>query len=74
MESSTENGGRGSIVWFTQASMLMSGELPTDSLKDARKLNEVAQAEGRPLIPTSYDAPEALKTGFFPYDASPKCG
>ena len=36
--SSDENGGRGSIVWFTQASMLQSGELPTDTMKQAKDM------------------------------------
>ena len=61
-------------MWFTQASMLMSAELPTDTLKEAERLNEAARAEGRPLIPTTFDAREALKGGFFPYDAPPTCG
>ncbi len=48
--------------------MLISAELPTDSVKQADKLNEKALLTGAPLIDTTYDAAQALKDGLFPYD------
>ncbi|KAI0768350.1 hypothetical protein BC629DRAFT_1535869 [Irpex lacteus] len=69
-ESNTENGGRGSMVWFTQASMLVSAELPTDSIKQANNLNK-QQKSGEPLIPTTFNAVKALEDGFFPCNTQP---
>lgn len=59
------------MVWFTQASMLISAELPTDSIKQAEALNEEASATGGALIDTTFNAAGALKEGFFPYDVAP---
>lgn len=70
-ESSMKNGGRGSIVWFTQASMLISAELPVPSISKARDANKAAIQEGKPLIDLTFNAEEALKQGFFPYDIPP---
>lgn len=69
--SNSQNGGRGSMVWFTQASMLISAELPTDSIKQADQLNQEASAKGGATISTTYDAASAMKEGFFPYDVAP---
>ncbi|KAI0085346.1 hypothetical protein BDY19DRAFT_996879 [Irpex rosettiformis] len=67
-ESSRENGGRGSIVRFTQASMFISAELPADSIKQAEQLNAEAHSRGVPLINTFFDDAQALREGFFPYN------
>lgn len=69
--SNEANGGRGSIVWFTQASMLQSGELPTDTVSQAKELNKKAKRRGAALIDTAYDAQKALENGMFTFNATP---
>ena len=67
--SSDENGGRGSIVWFTQASIMQSAELPTDTVSEAKRLNREAKKTGTPQIVTSYDAHKAMQDGAFPFNS-----
>lgn len=67
--SSVENGGRGSIVWFTQASIMQSAELPTNTISEANQLNKEAKKTGAPQICTSYDAYKAMQDGAFPFNS-----
>lgn len=51
--------------------MLISAELPVPSISKARDANKAALQEGKPLIDLTFNAEEALKQGFFPYDIPP---
>lgn len=73
-EGNNLQGGRGSIVWFTQASMLMSAELPTDTKREAEELEkklQKANPRDTPYINTTFDAAAALEEGYFPYNVDP---
>ena len=50
--------------------MLISAEMPTDTIKQANALNKLAKENGKPLIDTTYDATSALAQGFFPYNTA----
>ena len=67
--SNNENGGRASIVWFTQASIMQSAELPTNTVSEANELNRNAKKTGAAQIPTSYDAHKAMQDGAFPFNS-----
>ncbi|KAI0080985.1 hypothetical protein K474DRAFT_1704272 [Panus rudis PR-1116 ss-1] len=67
----SEEGGRASIVWFTQASMLQSADLPqgVHTMGQARDLEKEAQRRApraEPYYVTTYDAADALSKGIFP--------
>ena len=51
--------------------MLISAEMPTDTIKQANALNKIAKVNGAPTIETTYNAVGALEGGFFPYDLAP---
>ncbi|KAI0076225.1 hypothetical protein K474DRAFT_1708400 [Panus rudis PR-1116 ss-1] len=64
-------GGRASIVWFTQASMLQSADLPegVHTMGQAKAMEKAAQSQAprtEPYYVTSYNAAEALANGIFP--------
>lgn len=74
-QGNTLDGGRGSMVWFTQATMLMTAELPVATMKEAEELEKKLQQErprAEPYINTSYNVQEALQRGIYPYIHS--CG
>ncbi|KAI0079206.1 hypothetical protein K474DRAFT_1705869, partial [Panus rudis PR-1116 ss-1] len=56
--NNTPAGGQASMVWFTQASILQSANLPDDvhTVDEAKKKNYVA----------TYDVEKALREGIFP--------
>lgn len=62
-------GGRGSIVWFTQASMLQSAELPFCTVKETREAETEMQQQRESKLPyytTTYDVAAALADNYFP--------
>lgn len=64
-----ESGGRGSMVWFTQATMLQSAELAFASIRRAREEEKKVQAispRKEPYFATSFDTSEAFERGIFP--------
>lgn len=66
--------GRGSMVWFTQASMMMSAQLPTDTMAEAkRQLKEFKKShpDQPPPFSISVDVEGRLKDGVFPINSGP---
>ena len=64
--------GRGSMVWFTQATMLSSAELPGVTITQVKEMEHgLQQQEPRstPYFTTSYDLASALANGLFPINA-----
>lgn len=55
------DGGRGSMVWFTQATMLMSAELPCHTKKEADKRKD---------MDTTFHFNDAVARGAFPVNNS----
>ena len=73
-ETNSPKGGRGSMVWFTQATMLMSAQLPTATKREADEMERKLQEQYPSKIPhfsTSFDVAQALADNFFPVNAWP---
>ena len=71
-EGNTAHQGRGSIVWFTQASMLQSTELPFCTVKETKEAEAEMQRQRPSEVPyftTKYDVAAALADGYFPPNA-----
>lgn len=65
----TLDGGRGSIVWFTQATMLMTAETGVRTMKEAKAKEKKMQQEkprAEPYVQTTYDREAAIQEGIFP--------
>lgn len=68
-QDNTLEGGRASMVWFTQATMLQSAELSTDTVKEMRALEAKAKKERTTLNASSkYNVEVALAEGMFPFN------
>ncbi|KAI0083089.1 hypothetical protein BDY19DRAFT_998859 [Irpex rosettiformis] len=68
-ENNSSRGGRGSMVWFTQASMLMSARLPTATKREAEELEKELQKQYPSKVPhfsTTFDVAQALADDLFP--------
>jgi hypothetical protein len=67
-EVSSQGGMRGSIVWFTQASLIQSAELPFGSISEVREAERKWQRKAprdTPYFHTHYNVSEALENGIF---------
>ncbi|KAI0072403.1 hypothetical protein K474DRAFT_1678701, partial [Panus rudis PR-1116 ss-1] len=72
----SEEGGRASIVWFTQATMLQSAHLPEgihtmDQANQMEKAAQRAQPRAEPYYTATFDAADALAKGIFPFKTDP---
>ncbi|KAI0089958.1 hypothetical protein BDY19DRAFT_992900 [Irpex rosettiformis] len=73
-QSNGPKGGRGSMVWFTQATMLMSAGLPTATKREADELERMMQKEFPSDVPhfsSNFDVAQALADNFFPVNTWP---
>ncbi|KAI0075584.1 hypothetical protein K474DRAFT_1676236, partial [Panus rudis PR-1116 ss-1] len=67
----SEEGGRASMVWFTQASILQSADLPegVHTMAQAEEMEKAAQQANprpEPYYVVNYDVADALARGLFP--------
>ncbi|KAI0072119.1 hypothetical protein K474DRAFT_452056 [Panus rudis PR-1116 ss-1] len=67
----SEEGGRASMVWFTQATILQSADLPdgVHTVGQAKDMEKTAQREApraEPYYTATYDVADALARGLFP--------
>lgn len=66
--------GHGSMVWFTQSSMILSAQLPTDTMAEA-KTKEREWQKQYPNQPASFstkvDVNKHLEEGVFPFNGKP---
>jgi hypothetical protein len=63
MQDNTPTGGRGSMVWFTQATMLQTAELGQASIKRVKAVGSTKQCS----INTNYDVKAGLESDIFPF-------
>lgn len=69
VNESTPEGSRGSLVWYTQGSMMQTVDLPLGSVKATREMEKKMQAKckrAEPYFCAKYDAVQALADGLFP--------
>ena len=62
------------MVWFTQATMLMSAQLPTATKRQAEELEKELRAKYPGEVPqfsTNFDVAQALEDNLFPINALP---
>lgn len=62
------------MVWFTQATMLMSAVLPTATKREAEELEKKMLAESSSEVPhfsCTFDVAQALADNFFPVTTWP---
>ena len=62
------------MVWFTQATMLMSANLPTATKHEAEELEKELQRQCPSKVPhlcTHFDVAQALDDNLFPVNTCP---